>query len=170
MAKSMQPTLEFYDLGNAGQVVKKWEWRLRCDYGLTLPGLSTGKQPDQVIHRSRYYSLVHRNGFFYIQAHVGCAWDYATGYFDGDYIKEASLGHDILHWLIAKGVIDTKYNDAIDYEFKQILMIRGNIAPWRASILMKGVNLVDQKNTGIDRPVVKLRKGKRIKNHKNQKR
>ena len=154
MSKSRQPTLEFYDLGKAGQVVKKWEWKLRYDYNL---------DPISSKYVGRYYSLIPRPDGWYIQAHVGCAWDYATGYFDGDYIKEASLGHDILHWLIAKGVIDTKYNDAIDYEFKQILMIRGNIAPWRATILMKGVNLCDQKLTGIDRPVVRLSRGKRVK-------
>jgi len=162
ITKSMA-TLEFYDLGNAGQVTKKWEWRLRCDYGLTVPGLSVTKLPPQTIFTSRYYSLVWRDGYFYIQAHAGCAWDYATGYFDGDYIKEASLGHDILSWLINRGVIATKYNDAIDYEFKQILLIRGDIAPWRAALLMKAVNQYDSRLLGTDRPVIKLRKGKRVK-------
>lgn len=144
-----EPTLIFKDFKNdVGQVaVKPWEWRLTADLG-NLEEWSC-----------RWYGIVKREDGFYIYANPGCAWDYATKYFDGDYIKEASLGHDILHWLIARGIIDEKYNSSIDQEFYLLLRDRGGIPHWRAAILRKAVNLVLQKKTGIDMPKYALRNG-----------
>lgn len=149
-------TLTFVDLkGNGGQVVETdWEWPLTQDLGIHEPW------------DCRWYGVQcrqHQYGIsWYLVAHVGCMWDYATGWFDADYIKEASLGHDILHWLIARGVIAEHFNAAIDEEFYQILIARGGIAPWRARVLRSAVRLVDQKRTGIDRRVIRLHKGQRL--------
>tara|TARA_R110000803_G_scaffold166755_5_gene230043 strand:- start:779 stop:1258 length:480 start_codon:yes stop_codon:yes gene_type:complete len=159
MSKSVAPTLEFIDVhGNAGQVTRTWHWPFTPESNQALNKARVQE------YRCRWYAIwKDSKGSWWLSAHIGCMWDYATGYWDGDYIKEASLGHDILHWLIALGILPTSMNDLIDREFKAILIERGDIAHWRANILMRGVNLVDQKQTGIDRPVIKLHKGKRVK-------
>lgn len=144
-------TLAFIDCGNFGQVAELWEWKLRYDYQLTEEW------------GCEYYGVRLKPDGWYIVAHPGCVWDYATGYFDGDYIKEASLGHDVLHWLIGKCIISPRFNDAIDQEFYEILIERGNIAKWRAAILQKAVGLVDQKPCQPIKKVSYLRKGKRLK-------
>ena len=136
--------------GNAGQVVEEWSWKLTQYYGDILP------------YKDPFYSLEARDDGWYIVAHPGCVWDYATGWFDFDYIKEASLGHDILHWLIALGIIETRFNPAIDREFYELLRQRGSLSHWRAKWLHRAVKLAWQKKTGIDRPVIYLLNGKRL--------
>ena len=152
MAYSFQATLCFIDVhGDAGQVTDKdWDWKLTQDYG------------DHEEFRGVFYEIIKREDGWHLIAKIGCMWDFASGWIDHDKVKEASLGHDILHWLIARGIIDTDYNDSIDREFYEILRERGNLPKWRAKILMWGTNTCDQKRTGFDRPIIYLFKGKRI--------
>lgn len=151
----MNYTLAFLDInGDAGQVREEWTWTLSQDFRplREFDGPSNGK----------YYSLRKKNAVEWeIVAHPGLVWDYATGWFDYDAIKEASLGHDILHWLIAIGVIAEEHNDKIDQEF--YLILRSCSVPhWRARLLRRGTNTVDQDTTGIDRKVLYLNHGRRI--------
>lgn len=139
----MRPTLSFVYVGkNAGQVVERdWVWWLS-------PRMAACCTKE---YRGQWYSLVKRNGKWCLVAHIGCAWDFATGWFDWDWLKEASLGHDILHWLIRQGVIDAKYNDEIDNELLEIAKARGKtfgLAP-RAWIIKRATNLLDERNHGV---------------------
>lgn len=60
-----------------------------------------------------------------ITAKAGCCWDGATMFPDFLWILEGSLWHDILHWLIAKGVIPEDENDLIDAELAHIIRVLG---------------------------------------------
>lgn len=138
------PTLAYIDHGDAGQVREfDWEWKLSAKVAAFCTEEFKGP----------WYSLVKRVDGWYIVAHIGCVWDYATGWIDFDWLKEASLGHDILHWLIKRGVLPTAANDAIDDELALIAKVRGNAEGWRQWYLSKATNLCDQKTDGKGREV-----------------
>lgn len=141
----MTPTLTYLDLGKAGQVrAHHWEWKLTQDYEIT-----------QEFH-GRYYSLVNRLGDWWIIAHVDCMWDFATWFPDFKWIIEASLGHDIAHWLIKRGIISERNNDTIDKEMAEIARVRGKANKFQCWLLIKGTNLVNQKADGKGRPLKRL--------------
>ena len=144
-------TLAFVDIkGDAGQVVEEWRWTLRQDFDPLCE------------YDGDYYGLMRTaGGKWQLVAKPGLVWDYATGWFDYDAMKEASLPHDILHWLMALGIISVKHNDKVDQEF--YLALRWCRVPnWRAKWLRRGTNTVDQKVTGVDRAVTYLNRGKRV--------
>lgn len=141
----MKPTLAFIYVGrHAGQVCEfDWEWKLSENIQCTQE------------YRGKWYSLIKRDDGWYIIGHEGCAWDFATGWFDWDWLKEASLGHDILHWLIKRGVLSETNNDAIDNELMLIARHRGKafgLKP-RSWLIRKGTNLLDQKADGTERTI-----------------
>jgi hypothetical protein len=98
-----------------------------------------------------------------------CAWDGATSFPDFKWILEGSLWHDILHWLIAKGVIPEEENDLIDKELAHIIKelggpsARGKIKEillsFRARYVQLGTNTADEK-VGSVIPIYKLDHGK----------
>lgn len=142
---SRKQTLAFIYIGrNAGQVREcEWSWKLSEDIVCT-----------QEFHGD-WYSLIQKDDGWYVIAHIGCCWDFATGWFDWDWLKEASLGHDILHWLIKRGVISERYNRAIDNELMYIAQDRGTafgLKP-RSWMIKTATNLVDQKRDGEGRKV-----------------
>lgn len=157
----MKPyTLAFIDIkGKAGQVKEEWRWRV----GSRIEPLCAFDGPKN----DRYYSLEYLGSDalgkreYDIVAHPGLVWDYASGWFDYDAMKEASLGHDIYHFLIAKGIIDASYNDAIDNEFYRILRSCG-VPHWRAKWLRRGTNTCDEVTDGEDRTVIYLNHGERL--------
>lgn len=145
------PTLAFIYVGrNAGQVrLFDWEWKLS-------PELAEHCVVE-FVHPDGYYSLRRRADGWYLIAHAGCAWDFATGWIDWDWLKEASLGHDVLHWLIKRGVLpDSKaVNRLIDRELMLIARARGQtfgLKP-RSWIIKTATNLLDQKSDGEGRRV-----------------
>lgn len=149
-------TLAYIKVGrNAGQVRgadgyldRSWEWQLSD----RLAGYC-----DEEYH-GRWYSLVHREDGWYIQAHTGCVWDLATGWIDWQWLIEASLGHDILVWLIKRGAIPESANDLIDKELTLIARARGTAFGLRPRLwfIRKATNLVDQDTDGKGREIVYL--------------
>ena len=128
------------------QLVRPWKWKVQSD--LTI--LSD--------FRNRYYwaSAKRRE----IGAYVGCAWDGATWFPDFDWIIEGSLGHDIFHWLIAKGIVPESDNPLIDRELAAIIRERGGDVPewlinFRASYVRRATGFVDQKQ-GDEKPIITL--------------
>lgn len=163
MSPTLKPnieyTLSFIDIkGNAGQVKNEWRW-------IVGSGIRPEREFDGPAH-DRLYSLervwVGASHRWELVAHPGLVWDYASGWFDYDAMKESSLPHDIYHWLIHWGCIAESYNDAIDEEFYQSLVWCG-VPRWRAKWLRRGVNTLDEKSTGTDpQHVVYLNRGKRV--------
>lgn len=76
------------------------------------------------------------------------AWDGATKFPDFDWIKTPSCIHDVLHQLIADGVLPESENDLIDEELEYA--IDGNVGKrWlmkaRGWYVRKATNTVDEK-------------------------
>jgi len=123
-----------YTSGWKYQTNRPLEWKLINDFNLSLP--FTG----------RYYSLVKRGDSWYIKVHAGCCWDGPTWFPDFRWIMLASLIHDILHWMIAKGIIDVDCNDLIDKELSDIIRLDGGPMSWlRAWYVGRATNKVNQK-------------------------
>lgn len=128
------------------QLVSDWEWALQHKFTIARD------------YSSQFY-WVSKSGF--IGARTGCAWDGASGGFpDFDWIMEASLGHDILHWLIADGVIPESENDLIDAELEAIILARGNprfkwFTRFRGWYVKTATHLVDQKR-GEQNPIIQI--------------
>ena len=131
-----------------------WKWKLHHDFTIACD------------YENDYYGIT-TDGW--LHAFKGCAWDGATGFPDFDWIMEASLGHDILHWLIAKGIIPESENDLIDRELESIIRayhrrrpetwwtrstdkLQRRLAMFRGWYVRKATNLVDQKR-GQEKPV-----------------
>lgn len=139
-----RPTLAYLDLGDAGQVREfAWEWKL-------TPRLA--RQCTHEYH-GRWYSLEQRHDGWYIAAHIGCMWDYATGWLNFQWLIEASLGHDILHWIIKRGILPERCNDLIDRELAEIARVRGEAPGWRQWYIRKATNLCNQNTDGKGRKV-----------------
>lgn len=130
-----------YKSGYKYQLESNWKWKLQNDITVFTD------------YENDYYGIT-TDGW--LHAFKGCAWDGATGFPDFDWIMEASLGHDILHWLIAKGVIPESDNGLIDRELEAIIETRGRprfLPRWMSRRLMqfrgwyvrKATHLVDQK-------------------------
>jgi hypothetical protein len=126
-------------------------------------------QTDLEITRSfvgRFYGVNKDTRTLYVNA--GFAWDGATHFPDFNWILEASLWHDVLHLLIAKGVIPTTENNKIDLELAYAIRrlggpeSRGKLADTllkiRSKYVQKATNLVHQEVT-VARPVYELNKG-----------
>lgn len=130
------------------QLEGSWRWKLQGDFTI---------------------SQDFDNGFYWITqdgwlgAHRGCAWDGATWFPDFDWIMEGSLGHDILHWLIEKGIIPESQNDLIDQELENIINARATppkiggraLLKLRAAYVRRATNAVSQKY-GEGKPVVTI--------------
>jgi len=134
--------IKFYKV--KGQLAAQAEWRLR------------GKFKGLKEYKGRYYSLIQKaDKKWYLKAYIGCAWDFATKFPDFKWVKEPSLWHDILSWLIEQGCISEGQNDLIDAEMAHV--IRAN-AKWdwlgklRAWYIEKGTNTYDSK-AGNERKV-----------------
>lgn len=120
------------------QVQQPWRWQLQARVTI-LKNFDNG------------YHWATTDGI--IGAYVGCGWDGATGFPDYDWIMEASLGHDILHWLIADGVIPESQNNRIDQELENIILARAPIPRFGGMTLLKyharkvrrATNLVSEK-------------------------
>lgn len=97
---------------------------------------------------TRYYSIT-KDGAILIK--TGCCWDGATWFPDHEWIMIASLIHDVLHWLIARGIIPKRQNDLIDKELAHIIMLSEDkscadkhLKKFRAWYVEKATNSVDQ--------------------------
>jgi hypothetical protein len=141
------------------QITSTFIYKLRYSYGLT----------EDFHHPKGWYSVVKgEDGAWYLIAHVGCAWDGATLYFDYLWMMVPSLVHDILHWLIKRGVIHEIYNDVIDLELEQAIIHGKEPIPWRqggnskivrrlrAKIILRGTNLADEKTLTGDFNDIKI--------------
>jgi len=91
-------------------VVAKEQWR--CESPI---------RPDEDIH-GRFYSIMIDGT---IIAEIGYAWDFATGAFNTDTIKRASLAHDIPCQAIAEGKLDPKWQPVADKLLKGICLRDG---------------------------------------------
>lgn len=140
----------WYGRKKAGQVVEfDWQWK--------LSPATAAYCTAEYTHPYGWYSLKRRSDGWYIVAHVGCSWDFATKFIAFDWIIEGSLGHDILHWLIRRGALPEVANGAIDEELVEIARVRGNAPSWRRWYVEKAVNLVNEKaRTGsvIERKII----------------
>ena len=122
-------------------VARLWQWRLVGDFH------PTGTFSND------WYALQHRDDGWWIVAFPGCGWDGATWFPDFDWVMQGSLGHDILHWLIAKGVIPESENHLIDEEMGHIIRARATVPKLggesllalRSWYVQKGIGLIDQK-------------------------
>jgi hypothetical protein len=121
-----------------------------CKYDYGLPnGFSW-------LHPHGYYGVSVADGTTYLVAFVGCAWDGATKYPDFLWMMAPSLKHDILHWLIKRGIIEEHYNDVIDLELyyailegKEPIPLRqgGNskfVRKLRAHLILRATNTADE--------------------------
>lgn len=134
------------------QLEADWHWKLKGDFTIARN------------YHNRYY-WVSTDG--HLGAFAGCAWDGATFFPDYRWILEGSLGHDLLHWLIAKGIIPESQNDLIDKELAEIIKARAplpRLLPMpvaikllhaRAWMVRKGTNLVNQKSGDV-RPLITI--------------
>lgn len=117
-------------------VAEQWEWKLVGEFHPTRP--FTGK----------WYELQERSDGWYLIAKQGCGWDGATWFPDYKWIMQASLAHDILHWLIARGIIPEEENALIDDEMIEVLNARAqrpafiNLRSW---YIRKAIGFVNQK-------------------------
>lgn len=129
------------------QLESDWKWKLQEDIEINYA------------FQGPYYALTEDG---WIHAFKGCAWDGATWFPDFDWIMEGSLGHDILHWLIAHGAIPESQNDLIDKELENIIRARhGNnwfqrrLDKFRGWYVRRATGFVDQK-AGLFKPVITL--------------
>ena len=120
--------------------------RLRYDYGLQ----------ESWVHPEGYYGVVEDDtGQWFLVFFPGCCWNGATLYFDWRFMQYPSLVHDGLHWLIARGIIDEKYNDIIDMELGYLVRISNQKIKWwqggeltrviRAKMVEHATHLVNEK-------------------------
>lgn len=103
-------------------------------------------------YKNQYYRIS-KTG--YVTIYRGCCWDGPTWFPDVKWMMVPSLIHDVLHWLIARGVIEESDNDLIDAELGHWIVkeaekvnatsLRLNIYKFRAWYVRKATNLVDQK-------------------------
>lgn len=102
--------------------------------------------------KSRYYSVTKEGE---LTVHPGCCWDGPTWFPDVKWMMRPSLIHDILHWLIAKGVIHERYNDLIDKELGYWILQDDRASKWhtifklRAGYVRWATGFVDQKKGQI---------------------
>jgi hypothetical protein len=142
------------------QVTVTFVHKLRYSYGLT----------EDYSHPDGWYSVIKGDdGEWYLIAHIGCAWDGATLYPDYAWMIIPSLIHDILHWLIKRGVIHEIYNDVIDMELQLAIIHGKEPIPWRqggnsklvrrirAKIILLGTHTADEKKL-IGKSDVQIRK------------
>lgn len=134
------------------QLTSPWRWELVNKFTIKSD------------YRNRYYWISRERNE--IGAYTGCAWDGATCFPNFDWIMEGSLGHDILHWLIAKGIIPERENNLIDKELEAIINERAPLPRFGGRALLKfragytrlGTHLVDQK-FGQEKPVITIPRG-----------
>ena len=103
--------------------------------------------------KSRYYSLRKIDGAWWLIIHAQAAWDGATMYPDCKWLMPASLIHDYLHHVIAKGIIPESQNDLIDAELAEVIKVTHYKKSWFDKIMdrfrpwyvEKATNLVNEK-------------------------
>ena len=123
----------FYTKGWKYQVDEDFEFQLHHNFGI--------KQT----YDNGYYR-VDPSGL--VKVYRGCCWDGATFFLDTKWMMKPSLIHDILHWLIAAGVIGEWANDLIDMELDH--WIRKNkgwswLYRFRGGYIRLATNQVNQK-------------------------
>lgn len=135
------------------QLTAGWHWGLKHKFTIKSD------------YRNRYYWVSAKRNE--IGAYIGCAWDGATWFPDTDWIMEGSLGHDILCWLIEKGIIPEEENDLIDKELEVIIQERAPVPKWlqnrwglyllqfRAWYVRKGTHLANSR-LGQSKPVITI--------------
>jgi len=91
-------------------------------------------------------------------AHPGCQWDGATKFVDFKWIMTPSLVHDVLHWLIALGIIPENQNDLIDHELALAIEGNGNrfMKRFRAKYVETFTNLVDEKKGDLSPKIIHI--------------
>ena len=126
-----------------------------------------GLQKD-FIHPDGYYAVIKdHDGCWWLLIFPECCWDGATFYWDYQWMMLASLVHDILHWLIKRGIIDEKYNFLIDKELQHLVLTSNIKIPWyqggemskpfRAWIIKTGTALANEKRANApDLPITVL--------------
>ncbi len=117
---------------------------------------------------SRFYGVDKDQRVLWAKA--GFAWDGATCFPDFNWILESSLWHDILHMLIAQGVIPTSENNKIDEELARAIRLLGGeesdgrvadlMLKIRSNYVRRATNIVHQRVTA-PRPVYELNQGKK---------
>jgi hypothetical protein len=115
------------------RVVDSVCWKLLGDFNPSGP------------YRTEYWQLFEWKGDWYVMAKGGCCWDGPTWFPDVEWMMFPSLIHDILHWVIAAGVIPEDSNDKIDAELAGIVRLQGGrMSGLRAWYIEKATNTVDQ--------------------------
>lgn len=156
---SAQITIDMFDTEKMGYRGARWQvvgkpvaFRLRYEYGFK----------EDWHHPDGWYSVMLLKDAWgdedwHVVAWRGCAWDGATKYPDFKWMIGPSLLHDILHWLIKRGIIAEHYNDVIDLELKEAIIHGKEPIPWyqggnsmavrklRAHLVLRGTNLADEK-------------------------
>jgi hypothetical protein len=141
----------------------KYQIYEEAEYDLQVSGLIIRHSYD-----GKFYGVNQLTRTLYVKE--GFAWDGATMFPDFDWILEASLWHDVLHLLIAQGVIPTSENNKIDEELARAIRkfggdeSRGRIADTmlkiRSGYVRHATNLVHQQVTQA-RPVYEMRQGRK---------
>ena len=135
--------MKLYHLKNIKYMVhQQWEWKL------------VGDMEPKSEYECRWYALKKKEDGWYIIAYPGCVWDGATMFIDFEWIRQGSLGHDILLWLVALGIIDESKNDLIDHELEHIINARAKVPKFGGKSLLKfrawysktGTHLAQTKN------------------------
>ncbi len=133
-------------------------YRLKYDYGIQ----------GEWAHPDGWYRIVASNGSWWIIVSPGCCWDGATMYFDWIWMMYPSLIHDILHWLIKRGVISVLHNNLIDQELEHMVRTTTVRIPWwqggehskpaRARIIRRATNVARQKReAGPDHAIKRIK-------------
>jgi hypothetical protein len=139
-----------YQDGMKYRLAEDFVYELELDYGLT----------EDFHHPLRYYSVVKKGNSWFIIVRKGCCWDGATMYFDWKWMMYPSLVHDVLHWLIKRGVIDEIYNDRIDEELRLMVLGTRTRVPFRkirARAIQKATHLANEKRKkGTDFPIKRI--------------
>lgn len=120
---------------------KGWKYQTDQTIGFKLHNKFTIKPGG---YKNQYYSIS-EDGV--LVAYRGCCWDGATWFPDFEWMMIPSLIHDILHWLIAKGVIPESENDLIDKELVSWVAPNSNRLKVLAArrLIKRATNLVDQR-------------------------
>jgi hypothetical protein len=132
-------------------------------YDLQLQGILITKSYD-----GKFYGVDKEQRVLWAKA--GFAWDGASCFPDFNWILESSLWHDVLHLLIAQGVIPVSENNKIDEELARAIRLLGGaesdgriadtLLKIRSGYVQRATNLVHQKVVQA-RPVYELNQGKR---------
>lgn len=145
-----------------------WKYRLEETFYYKLH--HDFKPSGEFHHPDGYYSLVKAGTSWWIIAYKGCCWDGPSGPMpDHDFMFAPSLVHDILHWLIAKGIISVTMNDLIDFELERAINYfkvdppkwQGGglfgLKKWRAKWIRRATNTCDETLGGKTVNIIRIK-------------